>query len=83
MSDRLFVATRKGLFQIGRSGSGSWDIVRRDFLGDNVNIVAVDTREGRIFSSLDHEHFGTKLHRSDDGGNSWTEIEGSHISRTT
>lgn len=40
-----------------------------------MNIVAVDTREGQIFASLDHEHFGTKLHRSDDDGSSWTEIQ--------
>lgn len=74
MSDRMYVSTRKGLFTIERSGDGKWEIVGRAFLGDNANIVAVDPADGCVYVSLDHGHFGTKLHRSDDGGRSWTEV---------
>ena len=73
MSDRAFAATRKGLFTIDRAG-GSWSIVNRAFLGDNANIVAIDRADNCIYVSLDHGHFGTKLHRSDDGGKSWVEV---------
>ena len=74
MSDRVFVGTRKGLFRLEKGSAGSWGIEGRDFIGDNVNIEAVDARSGQVYASLDYGHFGTKLHRSDDGGESWSEI---------
>jgi hypothetical protein len=73
VSDTAWVATRKGLFKIS-SDSGSWEIAGRFFLGDNVNVVAVDRENNRVYVSLDHGHFGTKFHRSDDGGENWTEV---------
>src|SRR3546814_2037473 len=33
-----------------------------------------DSRDGTLYAALDLGHFGVKLHRSDDGGDSWTEI---------
>lgn len=71
MSDRLFIATRKGLFHIVRS-RGDWAIDRADFLGDNVTITLTDGRDGRTYAALDHGHFGVKLHRSTATG--WEEI---------
>ncbi len=76
MSERLFVATRKGLFTVERmveGGSSRWEIVRTAFLGDNVTIVMPDARDGWVYTALDHGHFGVKLHRSLDGGTSWEE----------
>lgn len=74
MADRLFVATRKGLFTIQRSGSsGRWEISRTDFLAVPITIVSQDPRKGTLLAALDHGHFGTKLHRSTDDGASWHE----------
>jgi hypothetical protein len=73
MSNRCHVATRKGLFTLERSASG-WSIVRPSFVGDNVTLVMHDPRNGHLIASLNHGHFGIKLHRSEDGGAAWKEI---------
>jgi hypothetical protein len=73
MSDRLFAATRKGLFELRRNGAG-WAIARTSFLGSPVSMMLSDPRDGALYAALDLGHFGCKLHRSDDGGSSWTEI---------
>lgn len=75
MGDRLFIATRKGLFTVSRNGSGAspWGVERAAFLGDPVSIVLPDRRSGRVFAALDHGHFGVKLHRSDDDGATFSE----------
>lgn len=72
MSDELLVATRKGLFHVGR-GSGGWKVARASFVGDNVNLVLPDARDGTWYASLDHGHFGVKMHRSRDKGATWEE----------
>jgi hypothetical protein len=74
MSERLFVATRKGLFEFRRDGTGSWSIVRTSFLGSPVSMMLCDPRDGALYAALDLGHFGVKLHRSDDGGEAWSEI---------
>src|SRR5438270_514281 len=74
MSDRLWAATRKGVFSIDRSAAGSWKIGSAHFLGDNATIVCQDPRDGALYVALDHGHFGVKMHRSRDAGQSWQEI---------
>ena len=74
MSDRAFVATRKGLFTLQRGAGGSWAVTQVSFLGDPVSLVLPDRRDGAVYAALDHGHFGVKLHRSDDGGETFTEI---------
>ena len=37
-------------------------------------MVTRDPRDGAIYAALDHGHFGVKLQRSDDDGETWTEI---------
>lgn len=69
----LLVSTRKGLFVVAGSGDSA-RIVRTAFLGDNVTITRVDRRDGTWYAVLDHGHFGVKLHRSDNKGETWTEI---------
>lgn len=71
MSDRLLIATRKGLFLVDRSHAGSWKISSTAFLGDNVTLAITDPRDATIYAALDHGHFGVKLHRSHDAGKSW------------
>lgn len=72
MADRLYAATRKGLFTIDRSPSG-WRVSRAAFLGDAVSIVQPMSGD-RVYAALGLGHFGVKLHRSDDAGETWTEI---------
>jgi hypothetical protein len=72
MSDRLLVGTRKGLFTIERS-QGRWQIAKVDFLGVPVTMCLVDPRTERVYASLGHGHFGVKLHRSMDGGRTFSE----------
>lgn len=74
MSDRLFAATRKGLFEFHRAVPGQWDVARTSFMGSPVSMVLADPRDGALYAALDLGHFGVKLHRSDDGGARWTEI---------
>jgi len=69
----LLLATRKGLFVAERTRAG-FRIARTAFLSDPVSMVLADPRDGAWYAALDHGHFGVKLHRSDDRGESWTEI---------
>jgi hypothetical protein len=74
MSDRLFLATRKGLFTADRAGDGSWSVVASSFVGDPVTMLLDDPRDGTLYAALNLGHFGVKLHRSADRGASWEEV---------
>src|SRR5437762_901078 len=69
----LLISTRKGLFVAEGSGKGA-QVARALFVGDNVALSLVDRRDGAWYAVLDHGHFGVKLHRSADRGETWTEI---------
>ncbi len=73
MSDRLLVATRKGLFDI-RSKRKRWQIANVSFLGVPVTMCLSDPRDGTVHAALDHGHFGAKMHRSSDDGKTFEEI---------
>ncbi len=76
MSKRILVGTRKGLFALTReSGAAKWDTTCLGFLGDPVSAVLSDQRDGTLYAGLELGHFGVKLHRSDDQGKSWNEVE--------
>ena len=74
MADRLFAATRKGLMEYQKSGSG-WAHAATHFLGDPVTNLLVDDRDDTLYAALDLGHFGVKLHRSRDGGANWEELD--------
>lgn len=74
MTDRLFVATRKGLFDIRRSGPGQWEIANRSFLGDPVSMMLRHPHDASLYAALSLGHFGVKLHRSVDDGVNWEEV---------
>ena len=77
MSDRVLVATRKGLFDFRRVSAGgvsTWEHAGVSFVGEPVTIVLPDDRDGTIYAALNLGHFGVKLHRSFDGGTSFEEI---------
>lgn len=73
MSSRLLVGTRKGLFRIERGSGGNWSIGQTWFLGDPVSMLLAESDGLRLHAALDLGHFGVKLHRSEDGGESWFE----------
>lgn len=73
MADTLLVGTRKGLATVERTTDG-WRLARMSFLGDPVSAVLSDPRDGTWYAALGTGHFGVKLHRSEDGGASWTEV---------
>ncbi len=73
-NDRFLVGTRKGLFTFERQDS-SWRQTRESFLGFQVPVFLPDQRDETVYASVEHGHFGTKLHRSNDGGNSWEELD--------
>lgn len=73
MSDRMHLATRKGVFTIDRSKAG-WSVTHASFVGDNCSMVMHDPRDGQMYAALGHGHFGTKMHRSQDGGETWEAI---------
>lgn len=73
MGQRIYVATRKGLFTYQGSG-GDWKVAGTAFLGDPVTMVLDDPRDRTLYAALNLGHFGVKLHRSTDGGASWEEL---------
>src|SRR5205814_6953015 len=73
MTDRAWVATRKGLFELRRQGAG-WAIANVSFLGEPVSMVLPPAPSGRMLAALNLGHFGVKVHASDDGGAHWAEV---------
>src|SRR5690348_16911949 len=73
MSDRCYVATRKGLFTVAR-GMTKWSISSATFVGDNVTLVMHDPRTGNVFAALNYGHLGIKLHGSTDHCETWRVI---------
>ena len=73
MASRILVGTRKGLFILKPEGKG-WTVERTAFLGSPVPAVLHDRRDGTLYAALDLGHFGGKLHRSDDFGETWQEV---------
>ena len=73
MGDRLYLATRKGLFTAVRNGAGSWTVTQSAFVGDPVTMLLDDARDGTLYAALNLGHFGVKVHRSEDRGSTWEE----------
>lgn len=69
-SDTLVLGTRKGvlLFRRGRQG---WTLFRQAKLGTPIAYAAADPRTGTLWACIDHGHWGQKLERSPDLGETW------------
>ena len=74
MADTLLLGTRKG-FLTYRRQNGTFAYDATHFRGIPASLAVADSRNGRWWALLDHGHWGCKLHRSDDQGKNWTEIE--------
>ncbi len=72
-TDRAWVATRKGLLELRRSGA-AWRIQRTRFVGEPVTMLLPPDAQGRMLAALNLGHFGVKLHASDDAGDTWHEV---------
>ena len=73
MTDRAYIGTRKGLFEIYRTHE-AWKLGKHHFIGDPVSMVLSDPRDGTLYAALNLGHFGAKLHRLDAGASEWTEV---------
>lgn len=73
MSDRLVVATRKGLFVLQRNRVGLWHQEESHFLGEPVSMALADPRDGTLYAALNLGHFGVKLWRRMHGSTGWEE----------
>ena len=73
-SQKLLVGTRKGLLILSQQG-GEWQVESAHFEAIPVVYAFRDKRTDTLWVSLDHGHWGGKLHRSQDGGRSWQEVE--------
>jgi photosystem II stability/assembly factor-like uncharacterized protein len=72
--ERLLVATRKGLFDVRRKGR-SWTIGAPKLKGLTIANAVRDERNGSVWASIDHGHWGVKLARSRDDGRTYAETE--------
>jgi hypothetical protein len=54
VSDRILLATRKGLFTVDRHGGSKpeWTISQTAFLGDPVSMVLSDARDSTTYAAL-------------------------------
>lgn len=73
MPDMILLGTRKGTLIFDRSGQ-HWVARPIEHAGIPVCYAARDPRDGTLWASLDHGHWGPKLSRSRDGGATWQEI---------
>lgn len=71
-TDRAWVATRKGLFELRRRGD--WQIARTSFLGEPVSMLLPPDERGHMLAALHLGHWGVKLHASLDAGETWQEV---------
>jgi photosystem II stability/assembly factor-like uncharacterized protein len=73
MSNIILLGTRKGTVIFDRD-DGGWRPRPIAHAGIPVCYAARDPRDGTLWASLDHGHWGPKLSRSRDGGSSWEDL---------
>ncbi len=70
MNTEALIATRKGLFKLDKHSK--LELIA--FEGVPVSMILASRHYDTWYAALDHGHFGVKLHRSDDAGESWKEV---------
>ena len=73
MPDMILLGTRKGTVIVERNRTG-WRPRAAVHEGIPVCYATRDPRDGTLWASLDHGHWGPKLSRSRDAGSSWEDI---------
>src|SRR5262245_53391983 len=71
----VLIATRKGAFFLhGDAGRKNWRIDGPHFLGQIVNHLVLDPRDGKtLLAATSTGHLGPTMHRSTDLGRTWKE----------
>ena len=72
-ANTLILGTHKGLIILEKNGR-DWHCKHEAHRAIPVSHAMTDPRTGVMWACLDHGHYGRKLHRSDDGGETWREI---------
>lgn len=70
---KLLIGTNKGLITYEKD-KGIWQQTKDDFVGLPVSMVYTDKRNGTWWAGISHGHWGQKLHRSKDAGQTWEEV---------
>lgn len=70
MKERILVGTRKGTFIVDKT-EGGYKPKLSGHAGVGVNFVARDPHSGTLWALLGHGHWGAKLSRSCDAGETW------------
>ncbi|BFM10663.1 exo-alpha-sialidase [Simiduia litorea] len=73
MAKKVLLGTRKGCVIIDKTDTG-WRPRAIEHAGIPVCFATQDPRDGTLWASLDHGHWGPKLSRSKDDGVSWEDI---------
>lgn len=73
MSNIIMLGTRKGTVIVDRTASG-WKARPILHAGVPVCFATRDPRDGTLWASLDHGHWGPKLSRSHDDGATWEDL---------
>ncbi len=73
MATNLLISTRKGLIRYQKK-SGQWKFSDLHFNGIPVSLSYHDPNTGFIYAFLDHGHWGMKIQRSEDLGQTWKEL---------
>ena len=71
-NDRILIATRKGLFE-ARKRDGQWALDDPKLPGKTLAYAVRDPRNGSVWASIDHGHWGCKMARSKDDGATFEE----------
>lgn len=75
-SDTLLIGSRKGLLIYRRVGDGNgWRLSRHRHSGTPIAYAMMDQRTSTLWTCHDHGHWGQKLERSMDGGESFEKVE--------
>lgn len=72
MTKRLLIGTRKGTF-IAERGAQGYLPKLAGHAGVSVNFAAADPNTGALWAALGFGHWGAKLSRSNDGGQTWSD----------
>jgi photosystem II stability/assembly factor-like uncharacterized protein len=72
---QLLVGTRKGLFTVQSDDRRSWKVSGPQLKGWEVFHAVADPRDGAVFAATNSFVYGATVHRSEDGGETWTRAE--------
>lgn len=72
---RVLVGTRKGLFTLSSDDRRKWEVDGPTLKGWEVFHAVADPRDGAIYAATNSPVYGATVHRSDDGGDTWTRAE--------